>query len=284
MNMKNTPLTELMHAVLDSEATSKEAQQLERQLAADPAARAEFDELKRLFDDLAGVPKAYPPEGLVSSVMASLSQQTRSNAGVHQPFAAPREIGSTFRDAPDSGSGRSARNSGDSQRWPNFRSNEMSEQKSGSKRKIWIGGAIAAAAVVLVMSSGIDFPPGTKDTSGTIVPATRYKAPQNTAEDVKLGAPGSSAQSTTAPAAGDAAANAASSAQGAASANQANSAAAANQANSAAAANQANGAAAANQANSAAAANQAKGAASGNSAAAQAAGQASGAASANNKN
>ena len=85
----------------------------------------------------------------------------------------------------------------------------MSEQKSGSKRKIWIGGAIAAAAVVLVMSSGIDFPPGTKDTSGTIVPATRYKATQNTAEDVKLGAPGSSVQTTNLPPTGDAAANAA---------------------------------------------------------------------------
>ena len=85
----------------------------------------------------------------------------------------------------------------------------MSEQKGGSKRKIWIGGAIAAAAVVLVLSSGIDFPPGTKDTSGTIVPATRYKAPQNTAEDVKLGAPGATT-STIAPTAVDAASQGAS--------------------------------------------------------------------------
>ena len=195
--MKIMRLTELMHGVLDGEATREEIRELERALAADAAARAEFDELKRLFDDLGRVPKAYPPEGLVSSVMASLSQQERSEDGIRQPFTATRVIGSAFRDAPGSSQGKSVRDSGGSQQWPNFRSNEMSEQKGSSKRKIWIGGAIAAAAVVLVMSSGIDFPPGTKDTSGTIVPATRYKAPQNTAEDVKLGAPGAASSSTT---------------------------------------------------------------------------------------
>src|SRR5512144_3283840 len=98
--MKITPVTALMHAVLDGEATSEEARELDRIFAADPAARAEFDELKRLFDDLGRVPKAYPPEGLVSSVMASLSQQERSEDGIRQPFTTPRVIGSTFRDAP----------------------------------------------------------------------------------------------------------------------------------------------------------------------------------------
>ena len=65
----------------------------------------------------------------------------------------------------------------------------MSEEKSGSfgKRKIWIGGGIAAAAVILAVSSGVDFPPGSKDTVGTIVPAVRYRAEQPTAADVKLG-------------------------------------------------------------------------------------------------
>jgi anti-sigma factor RsiW len=211
--MKIMRPTELMHVVLDGEATSEETRELERTLAADPAARAEFDELKHLFDDLGRVPKVYPPEGLVSSVMASLSQQERSEDGIRQPFTARRVIGSAFRDAPGSGPGRSVRDSGGSQQWPNFRSNEMREQKGGSKRKIWIGGAIAAAAVVLVMSSGIDFPPGTKDTSGTIVPVTRYKAPQNTAEDVKLGAPGA-AESSTIPTTVDAATQGASQAAG----------------------------------------------------------------------
>ena len=74
--------------------------------------------------------------------------------------------------------------------------------KSGSflgKRKVWIGGGLAAAAVIFAMSSGIDFPPNGKDTSGTIVPAQRYRAPQNTAADVKLGDPSSQQSGQTNP-------------------------------------------------------------------------------------
>ena len=89
-----------MHAVLDGEATPDETRELERQLAADPAARAEFDELRRLFDELSRVPKAYPPEGLVASVMARVSQRTDGHGDFRQPFARPRVIGRDFRDSP----------------------------------------------------------------------------------------------------------------------------------------------------------------------------------------
>ena len=41
-----------MHAVLDGEADSREAALLVRRLASDPAAREEFDALRRLFDGL----------------------------------------------------------------------------------------------------------------------------------------------------------------------------------------------------------------------------------------
>jgi len=198
--MKTSALTELMHTVLDGEATPDQAKELDRHLAADPVARDEFEELRRLFDGLSQVPQVYPPEGLVASVMAGVSQQRTAGDDFRQPFAPARVIGSDSREDPDSVPGKSD---------AHLRSNQMSQEKAGSKRKIWIGGAIAAAAVVLAISSGIDFPPGSKDTAGTIVPAQRYRAPQNTADDVKLGAPGS-AQSTTIPAAGDAASNAAS--------------------------------------------------------------------------
>ena len=46
----------------------------------------------------------------------------------------------------------------------------MNEQKIGasSKRKvIWVGAGVAALAVILVASSGIDFPPGGTKTSGS---------------------------------------------------------------------------------------------------------------------
>ena len=71
--MNPTERTRLMHAALDGEATPGETRELERVLAANPAARAEYDELRQLFDALSRVPKAYPPEGLVASVMARAS-------------------------------------------------------------------------------------------------------------------------------------------------------------------------------------------------------------------
>ncbi len=84
--MKTSELTLLMHAVLDGEAAPGDVRELERRLAADPAARAEFDELRRLFDGLAGVPKEFPPEGLYASVMAN----------VPRPAARPRRFDQLF--------------------------------------------------------------------------------------------------------------------------------------------------------------------------------------------
>ncbi len=73
--MSHLKQTELMYAVLDGEATPSEALELERLVAADPAARAQFEQLRRLFDALASVPKAFPPEGLVASVMARMPRE-----------------------------------------------------------------------------------------------------------------------------------------------------------------------------------------------------------------
>ena len=55
--MKPSELTELMYAVLDGEATTAEVRALERHLAADAEARAEFDSLRALFDELKGLPQ-----------------------------------------------------------------------------------------------------------------------------------------------------------------------------------------------------------------------------------
>jgi len=73
--MKHSPTTELMHAVLDGEATAAQAADLQQRLAADPAAQAEFDELQRLFNELGRVPARHPPEGLVASVMAAVGER-----------------------------------------------------------------------------------------------------------------------------------------------------------------------------------------------------------------
>jgi len=162
--MTPTQLTELMHAVLDGEATAAQARALERQLASDPAARAEFDALRDIFGRLAALPQAHPPEGLVAAVMAELP--------AHQLSAPSRVIGTTS-DAPSHTN--SVRRS--SRSWPFQGSDSMSEH-SGSKRKVWIGVGLVALAGIIVASSGIDFPPGGTSTSGAIVPAQRYRADQ----------------------------------------------------------------------------------------------------------
>ena len=71
-DMNPKELAELMHAVLDGEATAAQKRALERQLASDPAARSEFDALRGIFSELEALPPADPPEGLVAAVMAEL--------------------------------------------------------------------------------------------------------------------------------------------------------------------------------------------------------------------
>ncbi len=213
--MNHDETIQLMHAVLDGEATADESRALDRILAAEPALRAEYDELRRLFDGLSVVPKAFAPEGLVASVMAQIPERREEPGRFRQLFSRPRVIRQTSSAAPETTRGKSARVHRASQQGPIFGSDSMSEDKGGSfgKRKVWIGGGIAAAAVILAVSAGIDFPPSGKDTAGTIVPAQRFRAPQNTADDVKLGNP-SGTQSTTIPAAGDASRQAAGKASG----------------------------------------------------------------------
>ena len=70
--MEHLELTRLMHEVLDGAASADEARELDRLLADDPEARAQFDELERLFAGLNTMPKALPPEGLVAAVLAKL--------------------------------------------------------------------------------------------------------------------------------------------------------------------------------------------------------------------
>src|SRR5260221_7631278 len=114
--MTHSEHTQLMHLVLDGEATPGQAQEFDRLLAADPTARAEYVELQRLFDGLKGVRKAFPPEGLVSSVMAGLPASVPTEAP-HQParsrirqlFSRSRVIGADSLEAPVINPGTSQR-------------------------------------------------------------------------------------------------------------------------------------------------------------------------------
>ena len=59
--MSQSQLVELMHVVLDGEATPAQAAELERRLDSDATARAQYEELRCLFDGLSRVRQAFPP-------------------------------------------------------------------------------------------------------------------------------------------------------------------------------------------------------------------------------
>ena len=183
MTLKHSPLTELMHAVLDGEASNAEARELETRLAADPAARAEFGDWKRLFEALDAVPKEHAPEGLVASIASAMPQAPGASGAASQPFPDPRVLGHTLF--------------GISRRVPT-RSVTMTEQSSRrifAHRKAWLGGGIAAAAAVVVAQIAFDFPLP-KDVVGTVIPAQRYRAAQNGSEQVQVVAPAGQATPT----------------------------------------------------------------------------------------
>ena len=167
-----------------------EVRELDTLLAGDSAARAEFEDLRQLFDGLAQIPKVYPPEGLVASVMAAVTVPPAPEAGADQLFSLSRVIGETSEETRASIPGKSATVPQGFQPGPYIRGKQMNEEQRGSfgKRKAWIGAGIAAVAAVVAVSF-VDYPPTGKDTTGTIVPAQRYQAPQMTAGDVKVGAP-----------------------------------------------------------------------------------------------
>ena len=186
--MKHTQPTELMHAVLDGEASPEESRALQRLLDSDADARAEFAALERLFKVLHAVPQQYPPEGLVAAVTAALPREAKPHAASRQPLAGSRVVRHASSDTLDAIRGDAETRQPVRRSEPPTRSNFMSQQHSGlfTRRRTWIGAAIAAAAVVAVAQYGFDFPPRGEDVLGTIVPAQRYRAPQATSQDIKV--------------------------------------------------------------------------------------------------
>ena len=149
--MNHSQLVELMHAVLDGEATSDERRELEARLAHDAAARTQYDELQRLFDGLRGVPQPYAPEGLVASVMAGLPSRKPPRPDVDQLFSSSGVFEANLKKARGRSSGDRAPIHRVFQPWAFLRGDTMNEQNSGfsGKRKIVIGSGIAAAAVIV---------------------------------------------------------------------------------------------------------------------------------------
>jgi len=186
--MVNRERARLMDAVLDGEATPGEVRELDRLLAADPTARTEFEQLKRVFDGLRDIPQAFPPEGLVASVLANIPQNPSPRARPDQLSSRSRVIGSATKEARGTSPGTSVKGIPVYHPAPHSREWSMNEQSSGSRRRnVWIGSSIAIAAALVALAYTIDFPPGAQSVVGTIVPAQRFKAAQPAMGDIKAG-------------------------------------------------------------------------------------------------
>ena len=125
-----TPIqeTRLIHAVLDGAATPAEKRELELWLAGHPAAQAEFDALKGLFEHLKRVPELAPPAGLEDQIVKKYAPAESSYRGAHKLFSWLRVSGISL---PTTLWGETP----------------MSEQAPARKRLIW---AAVSAAVVAV--------------------------------------------------------------------------------------------------------------------------------------
>jgi len=186
--MEHAGLIRLMHEVLDGAASMDEAWELDRLLADDPGARAQFDELARLFAGLNTMPKALPPEGLVAAVLAKLPRQHGRRDRLRQLSWRWRVLSVDSGRAMGSDPNRTSR----TQRNSHYRSIRRNRDMSGPnifsrKPKLWIGAGIAVVAIVLV-ARYFDFPPQ-MGTQGTIAPAKRFVAEQPGAGDVNGGQP-----------------------------------------------------------------------------------------------
>src|SRR5205085_9655149 len=161
--------TRLRYAVRAGEATSGEARELERPIAADPAARVQFEELRALFGELSRVPKAFPAGGLVAAVMASVPRRPAPGDDSAQPLARSRVISQSSMEARDASRGRSTVHRV-SPRGTYIREQSMSEHKSGfGRRNLLIGGGVAAVAALFAVLYLTDSPPGMQSAVGTIV-------------------------------------------------------------------------------------------------------------------
>lgn len=186
---KHSELTERIQAVLDGVATPGQALELERLLAADPSARAEFEQWHRLFVALDRVPQASPPEGLVAAITAAASQRLDSIRDFDQLSESADVIGYRHPEGRRSVSWIGATIRRPSRSGPRGESWNMSEQQQRigfGTRKLWVGGALSALVVAVAMI-GFDLPPKSESIVGTIAPAERYRAPQDNTEAVKLG-------------------------------------------------------------------------------------------------
>ena len=187
--MNDRERARLMDAVLDGEATPAETRNLDRLLASDSTARDQFEQLKKVFEALRGMPAAFPPEGMVAAILANIPQNRSAQVPGDQLSSRSRVIGTDTKEVRGTIPGKSIKGPPVHQPVPSLREWNMNEASSSSRRRnVLIGGSIAIAAALLAVAYTTDFPPGAQNVVGTIVPAQRFKAAQPVMDDLKAGA------------------------------------------------------------------------------------------------
>jgi len=183
---------DLIHKVLDGEATPAEEQRLAALAASDPQIQSEFDSVRAVFSLLEKLPNLEPPAAQFEHIL------TRSRLANSRPEDEQHQLSASsavFAAGPANSSKMTPLGRTDVLRrlFDQFKlllEWTMTEKSTtfagGTRGKIMIGSGIAAALLVAV-STVLDIPKDTSQTVGTIVPAQRAQVSQIAATGVKLG-------------------------------------------------------------------------------------------------
>src|SRR4030095_5796627 len=138
-------------------------------IAADPAARAQYEELRALFLTLDRVPGKEPPPALIERILGN--QPIQSDSGLE------------WKNSRSSTPGHRATDQLIPQPGPFFRENTKMSEQQKNKRGLFIAGGLAVAVAVAVVGHFAFDIPSTDSAVGTISPAQRHRADQPSAGD-----------------------------------------------------------------------------------------------------
>ena len=201
--MTTNDLQNLIHKVIDDLATAEERQRLAKIVREDETAAIEFEQVKQLTVTLASVPALAAPSELHAAVMSKVEIKKPSQLILDSSvFVAPRAQNQNSKPVLTSQTTFSRMET------------VMSEIKKGffssTMNKALVGGGVAAAALIAITAGG-NFPSTNEDTVGTIAPAQRYRSDQNVTADVRPSAGGGAGSAQISVNTDNAAANSASS-------------------------------------------------------------------------
>lgn len=180
--MTTNDFQNLIHKVIDDLATTEERQRLAKIVREDETAAIEFEQVRQLTVTLASVPALAAPSELHAAVMSKVEVKKPSQLILDSSvFVAPRAQNQNSKPVLTSQTTFSRMET------------VMSEIKKGffssTMNKVLVGGGVAAAAVIAITAGG-NFPSTNEDTVGTIAPAQRYRSDQNVTANVQPGASG----------------------------------------------------------------------------------------------